>query len=315
MAATVVYDPPIDPGTEKLVNNTRPVLLATLKVFERQFAHRGKVNAVLGVPAHPDTAIATQDQSDTSSAIVQIATSTKKLPKSQRRARLRRLRETSDVQEARRLTSDILTEWNGCGLHVFEAIKILAAFPSETISAVEMLFAALEKLAQLWAKEQDTQKIWRQLNRDSGRAGRYIKSADRTLTQIICRHWNLKFKASQVDTFDWSSVMLRSLRIFSMFSGHLAAPTDKSTFDGPNQILLPSAGVALRSVHEVQYSRMIVLKVAGQDLPQELIDMILDRVSSHSVGFKVVVGIAGNYGSQFRCRIGKRIATTADQTM
>lgn len=286
-------------------------------MFERQLTHRGKVNAGLSVPAHPNTAIATQDQSDTSSAIVQIATSTKKLPKSQRRARLRRLRETTDVQEARRLTSDILTEWNGCGLHVFEAIKILAAFPSETISAVEMLFAALEKLAQLWAKEHDPQKIWRQLKLDSGRAGRYIKSVDRTLTQIICRHWNLKFKATQVDTFDWSSVMLRSLRVFSMFSGHMAAPIkeNKSTFEGPNQILLPSAGVALRSVHEVQYSRMIVLKVAGEHLPQELVDMILDQVSSHSIGFKVVVGIAANYGSQFRCRIARRIAVPADHTV
>ncbi|GIZ46583.1 hypothetical protein CKM354_000970300 [Cercospora kikuchii] len=316
MAATVVTGPPVDQGmTEKFVVNTKPFLLEALKLFERQLTHRGKNDAASNVPAQPSAANATQNHSNTSSAIVEIATSTKKLTKSQRRVRLQRLRKTSDVDEARRLTSDILAEWNGCGLHVFEAMKILASFRTETISAVEMLFAVLEKLAQLWAKEQAAQKIWRQLKLDSGRAGRYIKSADRTLTQIICGHWQFNFKSNQVDSFDWSSVMFRSLRTFSTFSDHMAAPTksNKSAFEGSKQIMLPSAGVTLRSVHEAQCSRLVVLKVAGEYLPQELIDMIVDEVSMRSIGFKVVVGVFSKYGSQFRCQMAKRIAVPANQ--
>ncbi|KAM3422798.1 hypothetical protein BST61_g280 [Cercospora zeina] len=290
------------------IDTTRLFLLLALNDFERHTASSGKISAPAGISAKSTTADATQNQSSESIQDEVQAAPTKQPTKSQRRARLQRLREITGVEEARRLTSDILTEWNGAGLHIFEAIKILAAFASETITAIEMLFTALEKLAQAWGKEPIYQHIWQKLKSDEGRAGRYIKRADRTLTQLICQHWHLSFKAKRFDTLDWSSVMLRSLRIFSVFSKYMVAPTrgNKWSFDGPKQMMLPSTGATLRSVHGVQYSRLVVDKVVGNRLPQELVDMIIARLSVHTSLLKDGVRVASESDSKFRCRMTTR---------
>lgn len=278
-------------------------MLSALKVLERQTADRVKAHAALDDPSASIAADLSQKEI-TSSEADENAGSVKTLTKSQRRLRLQRLRGTTDVEEARRLANDILTEWNGCGLHVFEAMRLLATFPTEIVSAMEMLFTALEKLARCWAGKHDVQKIWRQLKREEGMAGRYIKTADRTLTQLVCRHWLPKLKTDDIDTFDWTSVLLRSLQTFGVFSSFMAPPTSstKAAFDGSRQIMLPSAGATLLGAHQQQCNRLIVHKIATTRLPPELIDMIVDYLDHRSIKLALVTICGGSGGHQIRCR-------------
>ncbi|PPJ55227.1 hypothetical protein CBER1_05694 [Cercospora berteroae] len=292
------------PPNQKFIFNTRPFLFSALNILERQAADRFKAHAALDDPSASTAAGRSQKRVCTSGNADENAGSIKKLTKSQRRLRLQRLRGTTDVEEARRLASDIVTEWHGCGLHVFEAMRLLAAFPTETVSAIEMLFTALEKLARSWAGKHDVQKIWRQLRREEGLASRYIKSADKTLTQLVCRHWLPKLKADDVDTFDWSSLLLRSLQTFGMFTSFMATPTssNKAVFAGSKQILLPSAGVTLLGAHAQQCNRLIVHKIAIARLPPELIDMIVDYLDQRSLKLHVATVCGGSGGHQIRCR-------------
>ncbi|KAI5368227.1 hypothetical protein Slin14017_G032630 [Septoria linicola] len=90
---------------------------------------------------------AAEESNETPETVASLA----KLTKSERRNRLWNLRNTKDVENAKRLIQKIIAEWSGNGLHVFEALRVLAGFEGEAVQAIEMGFEVLEKLGQCWA--------------------------------------------------------------------------------------------------------------------------------------------------------------------
>ena len=116
------------------------------------------------------------------------------LSKKQRRARLQRLRASATVAETKSLVQEILNDWTGVGLHVFEAIGILSALPDQTQEAIDLLFETLEKMFAIWGRDSKPRKIWHEIKGSHGRAARYLKIADRTLTKILMRYWSTILK-------------------------------------------------------------------------------------------------------------------------
>lgn len=111
------------------------------------------------------------------------------LTKKQRRARLQKLRASVTVTEAEGLVRDIMDDWKGVGLHVFEAIGILSAFPDKTHQATDMIFLTLQKMFATWSCGDNPRKIWHEIKGSHGRAARYLKIADHTLVKILMRNF------------------------------------------------------------------------------------------------------------------------------
>ena len=86
-----------------------------------------------------------------------------------------------------------------------------------------------------------------------------------------------------MDNTDWSSILLRSFKIFSLLSTALPLPEDmRSSFQGLKQVLLPSCGTSCLIAAHRQCAQFVAYKVAGSNLPVELVDMIADFGSNRA---------------------------------